>query len=648
MTTQFRVNSVSLSTTEGEVSYSFPSALTVLAGPTGVGKTALLELIKFSLGGDAILASVAEKYVESVTVEVQLGNAHLLIARSLDVRKSKTVRVTDLTNQQRLPDHNVSIDDQPSLNTLLLAQLGLRDDLRAAAGGRSKRKGSRVSFADILTFVYIPQYEINRDIAKSHDNYLEPKRKAVFELLFDLIDPEMLEMRSAVNELLQRIDEADQQLRAVSDFLRESDTTNRIEVEQSLVTAVETQHDAEVELHALREAIDPVADRRTLVLRDLLAEAERGLANARADFVDTSRRNAEYATERRRVQGDLDRLGRMRDAGLRISNIEFTICPRCTQKLDRKQIPTDACRLCLQPESITSTDEFDQYEARQLALQLIEMDDQIRSGEISLMEIRQSISDRTHLVDNLTEEIEARTVERVTPRLQAFSDASERLATARARQEHLEATLRQWDTVQDLENAADVLRSDREQLLARLERADGEMKSRRTEVIDEISDEFGRAIEAIGIPDVKTAALDPVKYLPVLNGRVFSKKTQLGGGVTTAVQVAYWTSLLAVASRRPDTRYPMFLMVDSPRLALNTATDMTGGIYQRLVALADANRERIQFIIADNELSAHYRGEYDQIDFNYSTPTVATIEHPGPATVVTVDTLANSGVVESQ
>lgn len=44
MTTTFRIEQIRLDTSGGLVVHSFPSDLTVLAGPTGVGKTSLLEL----------------------------------------------------------------------------------------------------------------------------------------------------------------------------------------------------------------------------------------------------------------------------------------------------------------------------------------------------------------------------------------------------------------------------------------------------------------------------------------------------------------------------------------------------------------------------------------------------------------------------
>jgi DNA repair exonuclease SbcCD ATPase subunit len=132
VTTRFRIDAVELDTTEGAVRYEFPSDLTVLAGPTGVGKTTLLEMVKYGLGCTAKLAPVATDYVNDVTVDIDIGASRLRITRSIDSRKGRTARVTDLITRERLPDHHAD-DGEPSLNTLLMTALGLPADMRAAA-----------------------------------------------------------------------------------------------------------------------------------------------------------------------------------------------------------------------------------------------------------------------------------------------------------------------------------------------------------------------------------------------------------------------------------------------------------------------------------------------------------------------------------
>lgn len=638
MSTKFRLNAVTLDTVEGPVDYEFSSDLTVLAGRTGVGKTTLLEAIKYGFGGDGMLAPVIEESVRDVTLNVSIGQARLQISRSVDPRKSKIARVTDLISRDRLPDHHVDAG-QPSLNTLLLGALGFADDLKAAPRGTSSSAGTRISFADIFSFLYVPQADINRDIANSQEPYREPKRKAVFELLFGLTDPSILELRSKFNTLAGDVAKAETTRQTVLDFLHDSSTTTQEEARVASGQAQEAERSAARELRALREQIDPVSDRETQAFRDLLNESERGLAAARAAVTDLVRRQAEYAAGQRRVQSDLDRLNRMRDAGARLASIEFAVCPRCMQSLTKRAVPDGACRVCLQHDPVEPSEGIDQYEARQLTDQLHEIRDQLVLIVAQLEETTQSVVDRESLVRDLTKQLEARTAERITPRLQAFSDASDRLATARAMQQQLEEVMRQWDRVDDLSRVVRDLRQEREGVKTTIDESERALATWSREVLEALNEEFQTTVHALGIPGVETASIHPTNYLPLLNGKPF-KTFSRGGGIVTATQVAYWTSVIAVAlSLRENVPYPAFLLLDSPRLALNTAEELSAALYRRLVALADASQGRLQVIIADNELPRDYRRDYAEIDFTYESPTVSTIHHPGPSAVRTIDSL---------
>jgi hypothetical protein len=182
-------------------------------------------------------------------------------------------------------------------------------------------------------------------------------------------------------------------------------------------------------------------------------------------------------------------------------------------------------------------------------------------------------------VKSLSADLDARTAARITPRLQAFSDATQRLATARARQQQVELVLRQWDRADDIGAVAGQLRAERETLRTALAGAQATFDSRREEILAGLNEEFRDTVTALGIPGVQTATIHPTNYLPLLNGRPFATFSS-GGGIVTAAQVAYWTSLLAVALRRGDTFYPRLLIIDSPRLALNEAEALSVALYR--------------------------------------------------------------------
>jgi rubrerythrin len=632
VTVTFRIESIRLDTVGGAVSYEFPADLTVLAGQTGVGKTTLLELIKFSLGGDGLIAPVVQEKVVDVHISVRVGTAHLQISRGIGQEQRSRVRVVDLTTRERLRDHTVG-GESPTLSDLLLTSMGMGTGLRAAArGSRSTSAGAQITFNDVFRFMYIPQAEMNRDIAASRESYYTPKRKAVFELLFRLTSSELLDGRSEVNSLRSEIENAKRDADAVTEFLVSSGLTSRIEAELRQSQAQQDERAALVVLKELQADLSDAVDRETQTLRTLLNDAERSVAEADQHAIELQRLQREYEAEQRRVAQDIERLRRMASAGDRLASIEFSVCPRCTQSLAGRQVPDGVCRVCLQADIVADLPDREQYEIEQLRSQLAEVGEQLAVIQEQLGQTASAARDRTELVRKLTAEIDARTANRVTPRLQAYADAAAKAARARTEQELLEQVLRQWDRAHDLTEAVEELERRRDVLAARIRALESDFARRKEEIFTELDAEFQRTVSDFGIPNGQAASISPESYLPLLNGEQFDRVSS-GGGIVTATQVAYWITLITVAARRRDTDVPAFLLLDSPRLALNTAEDIAAQMYRRFVTQVGAAPGRLQFIVADNELPTEYEREFDEIVFSYDSPTVSTVAHPGPANV---------------
>lgn len=353
MTVIFRINEFVAHTPVGDTMYEFPSDLTVLAGPIAVGKSTLFEAMKYAFGCDALLSGVMRTSVASVSIDVSLGHERYLLRRDIATADTSRVSVIDLNTQTRLPDHSTSANEAPSLNSLLLTALGLPDDMLAASSAAgSKKKGNRISFADVLKYLYVPQAEINRVIANSEEAWYAPKRKAVFELLFDLTSPEILKTQSDIAVTRGRVEDVEGPAATVHQFLSDSKTPSRALLEQRRRETQRAQGDAIRRLEEIRVGLAPVIDGETQVLRELLVQAEQRHSEADTLRALIKQQLADFEAEMRSVELDIERLARMRSAAERMALIEFTTCPRCLQSVTQRNTPRDHCPLCLQVDPV--------------------------------------------------------------------------------------------------------------------------------------------------------------------------------------------------------------------------------------------------------------------------------------------------------
>lgn len=635
MATNLRIRELSISTATGDYPYVFQAPITAVTGPIGCGKSSMLEVIKHTLGGNATLTPVIEENVSKANVLVDCGQQKFQLQRPTRGRMNM-VDIRTLANGEKEVEMSVRESEKgDSVSRALLKALGLpmlsipRSRTRAAAATSS------LTFNDVYTYVYLQQAEIDRSVVYHLDSYREPKRKTVFELLFGLTDPELIELEVLRGQVADRIREAQTRASSVGTFLREASAGDEEEL------AVEHER-LRAELASARAQLDDLRNEVKLrsaddaAIRDRIRRADAEASEARQAAVHASGEVSAREALVAQLELDLGRQERLGIATAHLGPIEFVVCPRCLQSLSGREVPDGCCILCAQREPI------------RLSGSNAEQVEELRHLEAQLEETRQLLeSDREHcrsleararglevIVARLRADLDARTRDFVTPRFEAIADTAASAASSEAGLEAVNRIRAYWSQYRELESEISNLTEHARQLDHAIESGKARLSGHRQR-LDELSSIFDEIVRFLEVPWYQSARIDTNTYLPIVNGRPF-QTLAVAGGMKTLVNVAYHLALLTFALSQPDTSMPDLLIIDSPRKNLGQSSEdsaLTDRIYRRFRMLADAYGNRVQMIIADNDLPPLAREFVHEIHLDYEHPFVPDVQHPGPDAV---------------
>jgi len=602
----------------------------VITGPVGTGKSSLLELIRYALGDDAVLSKAVLAAVQRVVLRIRLGNDTWVLERRI---KSGLVQLLDTNGRALRTFATTGAARHPSISGFLLERLGLPEVRIVRSRTKPTGETTPLTFNDYYPYSYVSQSEIDRSVVYHLDPFREPKRRAVFEVLFGLAEDELHQLQTQLGELNDRLKAGRAREQAVAAFLREGEEGSEESLMVELARLSESLIAAQGRLNDLRASsrtatlqAGPRRERLVLLIGQLanIAERERTLQN---EIEERTRLLAQ-------IQLDLQRLDRSEVAGDVFEAVSFRRCPRCMQSIEPGRLAIGHCYVCGQPDPVRPADGdregfFDNERKRLRALQT-EIAGLVEESQAGLGSIA---DDRRVLEISVTAteaDIEQGTRAYVSPLFEAIADSSALIARVEARRKAVQRALDYWLRQRKL--SAEVRETEQQLTSVRqkLEEARNRVEARRHRVT-EISNLFDEIVQFLRVPWYQSARIDARSYLPVVNETSFVGLSS--GGIKTIVNVAYHISLLTYALRTQMTLVPYLLILDSPRKNLGSGPDDRGlaeRMYRRFRSLADTYGENYQLIIADNDVQ-HLDVSFATITaLSYAKPLIPDLEHPGP------------------
>jgi hypothetical protein len=644
MSKRLRVRSVEVVTTSTSRVFTFDRPLTALIGPVGSGKSSLLMLIKHATGGRAALTPAVRNNVTRVVLDLQIENTRLTLARSIP-DPGGNVEILDphtRDTEEVLPVRNR--DGAETISDRLLDLLEIPRERIPTRRRGATADTVAITFQNLMAYLYVEAVDIDRAIAGHTETYTDRARRALFEFMFGLNDADLAALQRREGQLSTDITNYKAEVDAVRTFLQQMQTPEQDPID-------EERRNTLVKLAQIRTALDNITNESAATGASadaLYTEIDRAATQEREMHISAAR-HADAVAARKSVlaQLELDHLrARQSHVAARVLGaLEFEVCPRCLQDLADRHIPEDHCRVCLQPDPPSLAAAPPDDETRNRLQTQIEETQALLAADQAAADRAAALARTARLhLHAVRQRVDAITRNRAAPLLTQTAELSGQHATLLARLSRLDEMTNARERFKDRETQLRNAENERKTVRADIRQRKHSMTEARARVA-RFSEAFQHEIAKIGVPGVQDAYIHTDDYLPRINGSVFEEMQASGGGVATAVHVAYCLALITAALDDNNISVPSFIMIDSPQNAIGqspTDIELSQRIYERLINLADAAAtapsRSIQLIIADNSLpKPSQRANWaviHTIAFGYDYDAmIPGVWHPGPSAI---------------
>jgi hypothetical protein len=616
------------------VAYSFEPGVNLILGGVGTGKTSLLQVMKFALGGSAILSRAVKDVVVATSIDVEIGQRRLRIHRVLD---ELSVDVTESSGETTAYSTAGRRSGVP-ISDLYLEYAGIAKIRLPRARSRPTDEITTISFWDVFEYLYLRQTDMDNSIVHHNDRVLDARRRATFELLYGLMNEELAKLEVEKGALRVEIALAARRTNSISEFLTASNVPAENELRlniEGVVAACLAAKQAVEQLRLAGRQETPTADddRRELVGRqEEYAALQRRRSSALRDLESLDSVAAQLDLE-------VDRLERAAVATQIRAPIEYRQCPQCLQPLANRPHLPGYCPVCLQADRPMPSVEDIHDETERVQSQLRETEDLQASSRVEIDQLDTGLASLKKLIDGLQGRIDDQSTQFVSRNFESIERASRELAESEARRKWLDQMLSY--RVQLRAGLAE-LKSKQARLRevdAALAQASAKVAAARQKIV-ELSGLFDELIKGFDYPWLEgpgTSFIDSRTYLPTVAGETFE---QASGGQKTLINVAYHLAALRYALQEQASLLPLFSIIDSPRKNIGSENPddraMGEKIYRRLAAMNGAQGDQFQMIVADNDPPPSPE-RFHTLTFTYAKPFVPWVRHPGPDSVTPIE-----------
>lgn len=595
----------------------FNKGLNCISGPTSTGKTSILEMIDYALG-----AKRHKAYIEignsctDVELEFVLLNEQYKIRRRLfDFTLPVKVEQWDSEENKYKYLNTFDIDNPSNSNSLsafFIDKLGLSN---------VKIGNQFLSFRDIFKYSYLKQTEIDTEnIMGEKDWAKNNKRKATFEVIFNIYDDMLAELKASLKEKEAELKEAKLRLEGVEEFIDNTEIGGISQYRKQ-------KRDLENIILGLNKELEEIKSGATYSnthveeLRKSVLLDKQMLDRGRADECEQDEYIKKLQLLLNQYQNDINKCEMILLGYKEINKYEYIVCPNCLRPLSEHQDRT-VCQICGKEMSDSISDlikikkDMQSYKRRftELSKHIQYEEERKKTIQKDLKRLEKIIKEKEAELNHLTEGY-------VNAHLEKIESLNYEVGKANRQLEEMDFSLKMLEEHERLQNLLRGMEKDIEGIRKNISILKAE-RSDKSDVIKMVTTEFNQLLKKFEFPKLDYGYIDETSYLPYVRNRKYNELGSLGG--VTLIVLAYYLSIMKAAISRKDSFYLMFLMIDSPRknLGIDASQEefrdekIFNSIVNTFMEMDKDYKEKIQLIVVNNGYPDFLPREYIKVEFD--------------------------------
>jgi hypothetical protein len=618
---KFRLQSLILALRRDTVKIEFAD-VSYFWGQMGAGKTSIVRLVDYCLGGNIQLTPAMQNEFEGATLELTLAGGTLLIERPRDADRVIATWSEDGSDYQlTLPARKAEGEVLPGTDVENLSDLLFRlSGIKAPKVRKSKLKddsdSARLSIRDLMWYCYLDQDEIDSSFFYLDEDapfYMRNKSRDVLRYVVGFHDEHVAELEAQLDQLRGER----QALNATIGGLARVLTDTGVESEHQIQTRITHLRSRAAGLGARIDSARASADseRQTAHAADSLREQARSLGEELAHIDDQCASLSETRERDQRHLHEIETLTlkfrRSASAKAILTGVAFHSCPRCTQTLPER--PAGCCSVCGQVDNVGAIDPTE--------MTLVERDVRARITDLTAVLAHtdnelSTLRTRRDMILKRKDHIERERNEALARYDTAY------LSTVIAYERERSALLQEADNLAGLARLPRMLEQQRAHLaeiVTREQTVREQLKAARaasqsdTTNLDRLKVLFLDCLVRAGVPGITRddrVEIPLPSFFPEVYGSepgdhaVTSFATLSSGGKKTLFKCCF-----AVAVHRLTAELgaplPELLIIDSPMKNISERENRTQfeGFYRMLYELEQSEFRGIQLVLIDKEFS---------------------------------------------